>query len=380
MQLQPLLLAGLGAVVAAAPSPVLLISSPVLSPQQACDDIPALPVLRSLGDAAAAALCSQLAPVQTQTAKTTTTLSETATVTASTLAQTTETTVVDGPTDLSTETITETAIVTEPATSTAYTTPVVTVTTVGRTGPYRKKKRGDKCVVKPKPSYSVSTGYSSSTGHSASMTSSASTSPASSAPAAALEHFSRDVIAAACACLITGPAPTTTETITVTATVATESATVTTGTETMAATSTAPGLTSVFTTATTAATETRTVVTATVTVDAPATTATVKSDWPLVDFYSFRCEPIKMLSSDAADPGNPPSFDGRFRSCVARCESDPRCGQIFFSYDYADEAGGLCLTGGHPGNEEEASFTWQGSDFSCYGSSPVNGFWYNRPT
>lgn len=100
------MVAGLGAVAAAAPSPLLL-ASPPLDPQPpSCDDVPALPALQSLGDAAAAAFCQRVAPVPTQTARRTVTVSETATVTASAAARTTETRVVDGPTDLSTETIT----------------------------------------------------------------------------------------------------------------------------------------------------------------------------------------------------------------------------------------------------------------------------------
>ncbi|KAK7921643.1 hypothetical protein PG985_009665 [Apiospora marii] len=398
MQLHPFLAAGLGAaVVAAAPSP-LIISSPVLSPQQlSCDDIPALPVLQALGDAAAASICSRLAPVPTQTAQSTTTRTETATatvtetvtetdaqtasVTASTVVQTTETAIVDGPTDISTETIT-------------------TVTTVGRTGPYKKKhKRGDKCAAKPKSSSSSSSATT--------TTSSAPTSSASSDPVDALESFPDDVVAAACACLNLA-APTTTETVTVTATVpasasatqstsvtvsptlATAFQTVTAGTETATTTTTAPGLTTVVTTATTATT-TATVVTATVTTadpTAPATTSTVTSNWQYVQAFDNRCAPTKWGFSGDNYGGSPPTYGGAFQSCVDQCAGDYRCGQIYFTYDDpVREYGGVCYTGGHPEiapsgtNSVNDRITWRsGADFQCgipYES--VHGVWYNKP-
>lgn len=118
MHLHPLLVAGFGAVVAAAPRPNIILS-PILTPQ-ACDNNAALLLLQGLDDAAS--ICSQLAPALTQTAVSTATLTQTstetvtatvtetdaqtATDTATTVAQTTETDVFDGPTDISTNTIT----------------------------------------------------------------------------------------------------------------------------------------------------------------------------------------------------------------------------------------------------------------------------------
>ncbi|KAK8044059.1 hypothetical protein PG993_004083 [Apiospora rasikravindrae] len=401
MQLHPLLVAGLGAVVAAAPSPLISNTSPVLSPQQSCDDIPALPVLQSLGDAAAASICNQLAPVQTQTAKSTTTLSETATVTATTDAQTTETTVVDGPTDISTETITVTATTTQPATSTAYTTGVVIPFLLthnsqdddghrkdsgwspggvsgGSSGPTRKKKkRGDKCVVKPKPSNSAST------------TSSAPTSTASSDPVDALKGFADDVIAAACSCL-TGAAPTATETITVTATVATAQQTVTTGTETVPATSTAPGLTTANT-STGAATATVTQTVATVTSadpNAPAATTTVVGSTTFTYKASFdnHCFPLQTIAQPSSVAAADGTFETGFQHCAAACLANPDCGELYINYpDPIDPRYGVnCYLGGYPDrptNGQTFTGTWNGqSDFSCDRdfTYPL-GVWYNRP-
>ncbi|KAK8128968.1 hypothetical protein PG984_010076 [Apiospora sp. TS-2023a] len=384
MQLHPLLVAGLGAVVVgAAPAP--FVSSPVLTPQS-CDDNPALLVLRGLDDVAA--VCSGLAPpastqtalstktatatsTETVTATLTETDSETATSTATAVGQATETSVVDGPTVIETDTIT-------------------TVTSYMRDdGEFslkklKNKKKRDRCAAKPKSSYSASmmsysasmtAGSTSMTASTAGMstnsvsmtTSSAPSSTATSNPADALKQFADDVVAAACSCLAS--APTVTDTVTVTTTVAatppaTQTAhvtvstvvatvyvTVTPSTETQTATSTAPATTTTVTERTPAATP----VTATTTDATQVSTERPRATVPAVgvapfDFYFHldnRCMPISNTREVFADvPDIPLTTEDIFDFCAGKCVDDPGCNSIWISYNTPVTRQGLwCITG-----------------------------------
>ncbi|KAK7947891.1 uncharacterized protein PG986_008777 [Apiospora aurea] len=239
------------------------------------------------------------------------------------------TAVVDGPTDISTSTITETATITEAATSTAYTTSVVnfvrarvyrTITTYTRNmaeAPITqklKKKRGDRCPAKPKPS------------HSASTTGSAPSSTATSNPADALKSFADDVVSAA--------APTVTDTVTMAFTAAAGPA----------ATTTAVGATFEF----------------------------------QQQIFYDRCVPFlyRQLYTDVA--GIPLTADALFQYCAARCVADDGCGEVWISHHNPVTRSGLwCVLGGTDHNSGDTWLSNQDFQCR-YPPIGATGTWYHR--
>ncbi|KAK8137106.1 hypothetical protein PG984_005046 [Apiospora sp. TS-2023a] len=374
MHMHPLLVAGFGAVVAAAPSLPIVVSSPILSPQS-CDNNPALLVLRGLDDAAS--ICGNLSPA-TQTAVATATLmqtstetviatvtetdAQTATDTATTVAQTTETSIVGGPTDISTNTIT-------------------TTTVYGRDTSFdflrkknKNKKKRDKCPAKPKPNSSTYSGSLTSTSMAAPSGTTLTSSTLSSTTTSSnpLGSFPTDVISAACSCLASSttvtdivtvtttvaatPPVTSTAHVTVSPTVATEFVTITSGTNTATATSTAPGLTTTVETHVPAPTPATVTVTVTTTQAAAAVaTTTVTATSPYFRAYlaqpAGNAIPITRRQVFQDVPDIPLTIDGIVQFCATQCVADSGCVRIWIAYNDPITQDGLwCVTGGAQDN------------------------------